>query len=364
LRASACLLRATIVAAADPIPSNNTTPNCQHGFGQVNLARHLPFGEWGIHVVNHAPISRHLVLTVNITDRTRELRVVIAWTDQVPSTDSMLPLLDDLDLLVISPSGQVFRGNQRPDDTEEHFSTIERVIIPAAHTEVGQYRVHVIPSLFGTETSFSAVIIGRFSEASEFKNATQCATPCGTGSCDSQTFECKCPADRAIGQSCQVQVVGVAIGEKKNVTLAPLGVAYVALVKGEAAAKNVELLVDVPQLYNFSQLYVADGHPEALPREYEPLRHGEGYRREVGNVKKGKAVWAVMIRNDAADQAVYPVRAIGDVEERLTIVQIAGIAVTVVVVVVAIAIVLVACLRRKKKRAATPLLGQPKIDER
>jgi hypothetical protein len=155
-----------------------------------------------------------------------------------------------------------------------------------------------------------------------------------------------------------VAVVDVQIGQQRNVTVAPLGVTYVAFVKGQAAAKNVELVVEVPQFYNFSQLYVADGPPAAVPRDYEPLPHGQGYRREVGDLKKGKVVWAVMIRNDAADPAVYTVRATGEVQGALSVAQIVGIAAGAVAAAVAIVIVVVICSKRRKaKQAPPPLLG-------
>ena len=64
-------------------------------------------------------------------------------------------LLNDLDLMVVSPSGKVYYGNNRQGD---EFNPLERVVIN--HPERGEYKVHVTSKIlaYGTEQLYSIVI--------------------------------------------------------------------------------------------------------------------------------------------------------------------------------------------------------------
>ena len=64
-------------------------------------------------------------------------------------------LLNDLDLTVVSPSGEVFYGNNRPGD---EFNALERVLIE--YPEKGTYTVQVTSKrlLVGSEQTYSIVI--------------------------------------------------------------------------------------------------------------------------------------------------------------------------------------------------------------
>jgi hypothetical protein len=61
----------------------------------------------------------------------------------------------DLDLIIVLPMGSVFRGNRRPDGTEERFSTSERVIIDPAELELDEMiSVSASMMLFGLRKGF------------------------------------------------------------------------------------------------------------------------------------------------------------------------------------------------------------------
>lgn len=64
-------------------------------------------------------------------------------------------LLNDIDLMVISPSGKIYYGNNRQGD---EFNPLERVVIN--HPEKGEYKVHVTTKQlsYGTEQLYSIVI--------------------------------------------------------------------------------------------------------------------------------------------------------------------------------------------------------------
>lgn len=102
--------------------------------------------------------------------------------------DSAAALAVDLDLVVVSPSNKVYRGNQRPDNTEERYSTNERVIINSDDVEKGNYEIHVFvsTSLNNAKDSvdFAMTILGPLDNEKngkelKFVKATKCIPDAG-----------------------------------------------------------------------------------------------------------------------------------------------------------------------------------------
>jgi hypothetical protein len=142
---SSSLLRAVVITTANPLKTGDKTINVESGFGQVSLGKHLPFASdpFWFQAGDVIPIANpgHLVANFTVTDTSQEVRVTIAYLDAVAHKDPVFPLVCDLDLIVVSPTKTIFRGNWRTDDTEERFSTVERVIIDAGELELGTYEV-------------------------------------------------------------------------------------------------------------------------------------------------------------------------------------------------------------------------------
>ncbi|WP_440223900.1 S8 family serine peptidase [Dokdonella sp. MW10] len=82
-----------------------------------------------------------------------ELRVTLAWFDPEASLGASPTLVNDLDLVVVSPSGQTFRGNDffggqsRPGTTADRINTVEhvRVVTPAAGRWSVRVDAHAVP---------------------------------------------------------------------------------------------------------------------------------------------------------------------------------------------------------------------------
>jgi hypothetical protein len=303
------LFRALAAATADPLIGGERAPNADSGFGQINLRRHLPFPGDGfaIHLGDRLPIGSHphIVSRFTVVNASEELRVTIAYLDPPASGDAQIPLVCDLDLVVLSPSKRLFRGNHRIDDTEENYSTIERVIIFPAEVELGEYEVHVFAANpdFVEGVEFSIVERGGITIDStfvQFEPATACLPGCGIGTCNTATFLCDCPAGSALGQSCQTKVKTFrAAKQTLEFEIPQFGLVYAKFENPEKATKDLEFAIKVLDFTGFYHIYTADGDPGVLPRHYERIDVSIYDNLSVVHpVAKPERGVAVLIRND------------------------------------------------------------------
>jgi len=168
---SASLIKATLINGAVDMPGQYTpdetgpTPNNNEGWGRVDLANSifptppkvLLFED------NVSPLStgQSQSFYYKVTNRTVPLKITLVWTDY-PATVPAGGLVNDLDLIVTSPCGDVYHGNDfvAPfDDTFDRTNNVEQVRINSP--EIGTYNVtvkaHNIPN--GPQ-DFSLVISG------------------------------------------------------------------------------------------------------------------------------------------------------------------------------------------------------------
>ena len=208
-----CLLRAMIVASADPVESAYTEleemgistkkPIGTSGFGSVNLERVLPLAsstdDFSLRVAENVAIQdgEHFVAKVTCTGTTRDMRIVMTYLDPPLAVDSYASLAVDLDLLVIGPDKKVFLGNHNSGNTSEHFSTVERVIINSDELVTGEYTIHIYshdPYKLGCK--FSVVCIGpnEGNERLSFTSATSSDIVCTNGGNATPVGSCECPS--------------------------------------------------------------------------------------------------------------------------------------------------------------------------
>lgn len=250
MKISSALARSFIITCSDPISS--VYPNAEEGFGSVNLGKFIGNGDdvdnkrllVGEHLKITIDDSNHLMTTfsVNGNDKALDLRVTLSYVDAVLSPDSMAALAVDLDLVVVSPSGAVYRGNQRADNTEEHYSTNERVIIPSNEIERGNYEVHVFSS-YPTDlqnladiVDFAITIFGPLNNDQngdfvEFKKATKCIPLADdfSGECNKLTTYNDC-SFLFYGRSCQIEAFEFYPDiPREIIKVPPYGLTYVAL---------------------------------------------------------------------------------------------------------------------------------------
>jgi hypothetical protein len=144
--------------------ANNILYVCVHlryqGWGQVKLDNVLPIPgvvDLELYVADKEPLNSltQRKYTVSVSEAGNPLRATIVWIDPVNVMWSSKNLLNDLDLIVTSPSGVVYYGN---NITADEFNPVERVYVQSA--EAGDWTVVVVAHelAVGTTQDYSVVI--------------------------------------------------------------------------------------------------------------------------------------------------------------------------------------------------------------
>jgi hypothetical protein len=125
------------------------------GWGQLRLSSVLPLPNkylFDLYLDDYIPISsltRHTYhLTLTDVSSTTPLRVTIAWVDPPNIVWAVKNLLNDLDLIVYTPSGDTLYGNSIIGD---EFNTQERVSLTLPM--VGDYKIVVQSKVFPTQSN-------------------------------------------------------------------------------------------------------------------------------------------------------------------------------------------------------------------
>lgn len=145
----------------------SSEPDYSRGFGRVHLSAGMPMrgkGSTSLLVADSSKTSidafgvNHVNIKVD-GDAGLELRVTLCWFDPPTTALSSIQLQNNLDLVVVAPSGARFTMWESGD--ADTVNVIERVIVPAASTEDGMWTVTVSAGglLFGKQ-SYSLVITG------------------------------------------------------------------------------------------------------------------------------------------------------------------------------------------------------------
>jgi len=150
---SSYLMKSLIITAARPAYAATTKPNYETGFGIPNLANIFPFNSGGIRIIDRAKImtnQRH-TYSVFVNKTTIPLVITLTYLDVPTSVDDPSPLHCDLDLIVISPKGNVYYGNGYPDS----FNTVERVYIESKTVQYGEYEIIVVSHFYESNLNLS-----------------------------------------------------------------------------------------------------------------------------------------------------------------------------------------------------------------
>ncbi|MFD1738892.1 S8 family serine peptidase [Bacillus salitolerans] len=133
------LIKASLVAGAVDIGLGY--PNNNQGWGRVSLDRSLNIA----HVNETKSLSTGQKATYTFTaDGTDALKVSLVWTDYPGSTSASTTLVNDLDLIITSPSGKVYIGNDFSNPYNNNWdykNNVENVFINLS--ESGTYTIEV-----------------------------------------------------------------------------------------------------------------------------------------------------------------------------------------------------------------------------
>jgi hypothetical protein len=129
------------------------------GWGQVQLNNVLPIpGEYDfdLYVADYESLTSltQRVYLVNVLNSSYPLRATIVWTDPINVMWAAKNLLNDLDLIVTSPRGNVTYGNNISSD---EFNPVERVVIE--NPMLGVWSVTVVAKTLAVGTSQNYAIV-------------------------------------------------------------------------------------------------------------------------------------------------------------------------------------------------------------
>ena len=119
---SSALIRATLVNGAIEISgsgayyNSNKYPNGDQGWGRVNLNNSLYFkGDakrmWVVDNTRGVATGQTATYQIHVSDNTQPLEFTLAWTDYPGSPAASVQLVNDLNLKVSDPNGNVYLGN-------------------------------------------------------------------------------------------------------------------------------------------------------------------------------------------------------------------------------------------------------------
>ncbi|OHS98906.1 hypothetical protein TRFO_34739 [Tritrichomonas foetus] len=204
---SGTLLRALMIASAS-LPDGSKQPNLLIGHGIIDLSTILCFDDsFGVAISDNNTYiehSKHLMTKIKVNNNNSQFRIVMSYLDVELNIESMIPIVHDLDLVVISPNKKRYLGNHRKDDDSEHLSTNEKVIINEDELELGEYEIHIYSNSY-VKQSFSIVAVGPIED--NFNLLFDVTQECGCSEC-TLTGKCKCDSLH-IGNHCQKEILEI-----------------------------------------------------------------------------------------------------------------------------------------------------------
>ena len=156
---SSFLLKALAILSADKPQNEETIPDNIWGFGFLNISNIVEeisgnklFFQDSIAI--HDGETKAFTIQISETDiRYSDLRIAISYNDIPINSPTSTDLYYDLDLYLVSPSKTVYHPNR---DSEELFSTSERIIIPHEELLEGEYAVYVKATNTFSQTTINA----------------------------------------------------------------------------------------------------------------------------------------------------------------------------------------------------------------
>ena len=150
------LVKALLILGAEDVGTRDI-PNDDEGWGRLNLRNTLaPSSGQGIWVDDRSVLSgtgNTKTYTFNISQGNSGFKTVLAWSDERGSPFSNTQLVNNFDLEVTNPSGEVFLGNDfvngrsTTNGVSDTVNNVEVVLVDNA--EIGIWTVKVIDAFHG-----------------------------------------------------------------------------------------------------------------------------------------------------------------------------------------------------------------------
>lgn len=190
--ASAALVKAMLInSARDLLDENNDgvndnaypIPNVHEGWGMVNLANATDGSAQFVDNTSGLSTSGNATYQYNVAAAGSAFKVTLAWTDYASSDTALANLVNDLDLVVASPSGVQYRGNvfsggwSQAGGSPDRVNNVENVYIQSAEAGAWIVTINGYNVPYGPQPFALVVDAGQFGGGS---TPTAAPTPTAT----------------------------------------------------------------------------------------------------------------------------------------------------------------------------------------
>ncbi|HMJ88297.1 MAG TPA: S8 family serine peptidase, partial [Candidatus Acidoferrum sp.] len=151
---SPALVKAALINSAwdmDDSVEAGPTPNMDEGWGRIDLqtlldpARSYDYVDQSVKLATSQTFERRVV----VMDVNQPLVITLAYTDVPGFPGALVALVNDLDLEVVAPDGQIFHGNQFDEGESiagapayDNLNNVEGIYI--SYPQLGEYTVRVV----------------------------------------------------------------------------------------------------------------------------------------------------------------------------------------------------------------------------
>ncbi len=163
------LLKATLLNAGVDMTGVAGYPSFEEGWGRLLTDRALFFpGDSRKSVIhdqwNATGLSTDETFAMSVSNASpgEDLRITLVWTDPPAMVGTLEVLVNDLDLEVIGPGGEIYRGNNiiagdtTPGGVPDRINNVEQVMIQVP--DVGDYIIRVKAHAINVETQGFAIV--------------------------------------------------------------------------------------------------------------------------------------------------------------------------------------------------------------
>ena len=144
------LIKALVCNSADDL--GNEGPDFKYGFGLINPIRAIRDLDAEQFIVDHIDNGMEQIHTIVVPEGMSELKIMNYWHDHQAATDPIKALVNDLDIQVIDPDGNLYHpwvlnpdplfAGDLPTRKRDDLNNIEQVTIAAP--KAGTYRIKII----------------------------------------------------------------------------------------------------------------------------------------------------------------------------------------------------------------------------
>ena len=221
LTPSGALIKATLINATVDMTDVPGYPGDQEGWGRLVLDNSLYFpGELDklyvedVQNIDGLSTGEEALHYFTAMDDSRPVRITLAFTEPPASVSASDPVINNLDLELVTPEGDLYRGNwfvdgeSAPDGSADPLNNLERIILNTV--SLGGYTVRIKGTTVNEGTQGYALVVngGLVVDCNDNGSADDADINQGTSAdCNANAIPDECDVSYGLSLDCQPNVV-------------------------------------------------------------------------------------------------------------------------------------------------------------